>query len=115
MWKIDADYGWRMAPSSPKNNFFYASYIDEPVMREKPSTHERLSLSSLPTVFLSPQPDLLASKRGSEELETVGDNFATLLPLMLLTPSARSPSPAADVQHPLPAALTASQHKHLGR
>jgi RHS repeat-associated protein len=37
-----ADYGWSVAPASPKYNYVYASYIDEPVMREEPSANERL-------------------------------------------------------------------------
>jgi RHS repeat-associated protein len=37
-----ADYGWSVAPASPKYNYVYASYIDEPVMREEPSASEKL-------------------------------------------------------------------------
>jgi RHS repeat-associated protein len=37
-----ADYGWSVAPASPKYNYVYASYIEEPVMREEPSANERL-------------------------------------------------------------------------
>lgn len=37
-----ADYGYGVAATTPKYNYVYASYIDEPVIREEPSASEIL-------------------------------------------------------------------------